>query len=183
MMRHAHWSIAAWLVLALAALARGASTDADAIPQGREQLVGTWRLISITRITPQGPRSDPFYGEHCRGLLIYDPSGWMSVQIAAGTRAFMATPEARRSRPAGDARRESALLDTYYAYYGTWVYDASRGTVAHTILSSLYPAEQSLTYAQEVRLRGAQMIFTTRSAGAEGETRQVKIWERIMPVD
>ncbi len=95
MMRHAHWSIAAWLVLALAPLARGATTDADTIPQGREQLVETWRLISITRITPQGPQSDPFYGEHCSGLLIYDPSGWMSVQIAAGTRARV--PRHRRS--------------------------------------------------------------------------------------
>jgi hypothetical protein len=184
MMRYAaQCLLAACLLFALAPLSRAVAEESGTVPQGREQLVGTWRLISITRITPQGPESDPFYGDHCSGLLIYDPSGWMSVQIAGGTRAFMATPKSRQSRPAEDAGRESSLFDSYYAYYGTWTFDASRGTVAHTIVSSLYPGEQALTYSQEVRLRGSQMIFTVRSPGAQGETRQVKIWERIKPVD
>ncbi len=182
MLRYARWSLAAWLLLALAPLPGIADDETGTLPQGREQLVGTWRLTSITRITPQGSEPDPFYGDHCSGLLIYDPSGWMSVQIAAATRPLTPTPELRAPGTAQDAQREAALFDTYYAYFGTWRYEASRGIVTHTIVSSLYPAEQTLSYSQEVRLRGSQMIFTVRRPSAQGETRQVKIWERIKPV-
>jgi hypothetical protein len=83
---------------------------------------------------------------------------------------------------AKDAKRETALFSSYYAYFGTWTYDASRGTVQHSIVSSLYPSEQGLTYSQEVQLRGSQMIFTVRSRSAQGETQQVKIWERVTSV-
>jgi hypothetical protein len=140
-------------------------------------------LKSITRITSQGAESDPFYGDHCSGLLIYDRAGWMSVQIVGNTRPPLSPPEARDSGMSKDARRKSAAFDAYYAYFGTWGYDAARGTVTHTIVASLYPAEQGLAYTQEVRLRGAQMIFTVRHRSARGETREVKIWERVKPAD
>jgi len=183
MMRTARWSLAAWLLFALTSLPGVAADDFGAIPRTREQLLGAWRLTSITRFTPQGPASDPFYGDHCSGLLIYDPAGWMSVQIAGENRPRMPTPEARAPGKSRTAERETALFDSYYAYVGTWTYDAVRGTVEHTITSSLYPDEQGVRYSQEVRIRGSQMIFTTRSHGAQGETRQVKIWERVKPVD
>src|SRR5260221_1333512 len=44
-------------------------------------LVGTWRLVSIETLRSNGEVIYPFYGKHPEGLLIYDPSGWMSVQI------------------------------------------------------------------------------------------------------
>jgi len=178
------------LLSLLLPLASVTADESDRLPQGREQLLGTWRLKSITRITPQGPEADPFYGDHCSGLLIYDPAGWMSVQIAGATRPSLPTPELRvptldpRAPNSGqDAERASTLFNSYYAYFGTWTYDATRRTVRHSIVSSLYPGEQGLTYSQEVRLRGSQMIFTVRSRNAQGETQQVKIWERVTPVD
>jgi hypothetical protein len=141
--------------------------------------------VSISRITPRGTEADPFYGEHCSGLLIYDATGWVSVQIVAESRPQMPTPEARGSNvvrgAAPSAHEEGALLETYYAYFGTWRYDAGGGTVTHTISASLYPAEQGLAYTQEVALQGANMIFTVRTPSAQGEIRQVKIWERVKP--
>ena len=47
----------------------------------RQQLAGAWRLVSIETTRPSGEVIYPFYGRHPEGLLMYDPSGWMSVQI------------------------------------------------------------------------------------------------------
>ncbi|MGZ5958635.1 MAG: lipocalin-like domain-containing protein, partial [Myxococcaceae bacterium] len=46
-------------------------------------LVGTWRLISIETLRKDGQVIYPFYGKHPEGLLMYDRSGWMSVQIVS----------------------------------------------------------------------------------------------------
>ena len=48
-----------------------------------ERLVGAWRLISVETKRGNGEVIYPFYGKHPQGLLIYDPSGWMSVQIVS----------------------------------------------------------------------------------------------------
>ena len=47
----------------------------------REQLIGAWRLVSIETVRPYSEVIYPFYGKHPQGLIMYDRSGWMSVQI------------------------------------------------------------------------------------------------------
>ena len=48
-----------------------------------DELKGTWRLVSIETVRPSGEVIYPFYGKHPEGLLMYDRSGWMSVQIVS----------------------------------------------------------------------------------------------------
>src|SRR5271154_5702692 len=88
----------------------------------RQELIGAWRLVSIQILGPHGPVPDPFYNAGSSGMLVYDASGWMSVQIAGQPRPAM---DAAASRPtptdtAEAARLKAAVLDTYYAYFGTW---------------------------------------------------------------
>src|ERR1700736_748300 len=84
----------------------------------RQELIGAWRLVSIQIIGPNGPMIDPFYNAGPTGVLVYDPSGWMSVQIAGQHRPSMEAPASRPARPhtAEIAQLEAAVLDTYYAY-------------------------------------------------------------------
>jgi hypothetical protein len=51
----------------------------------REQLVGRWQLQSWTALRALAAIVHPF-GERMRGRLVYPPTGWMSVQIAAADR-------------------------------------------------------------------------------------------------
>lgn len=57
------------------------SSVAAKMPQ--EKLVGAWRLVSVETIRTNGDIIYPFYGKHPQGLLVYDASGWMSVQIVS----------------------------------------------------------------------------------------------------
>jgi hypothetical protein len=147
----------------------------------RQELIGAWRLVSIQILGPNGPMADPFYNSDPSGMLVYDASGWMSVQIAGQPRPAM---DAAASRPtptdtAEVARLKAAVLDTYYAYYGTWELDEATSTVTHHIKSSLIPGESGKSYSQSVTLDGQELIFTTRREKAGGAIVQKKVWKRI----
>jgi len=146
----------------------------------RQELIGAWRLLRIEVIGPAGPVIDPFYGADPIGVIIYDPSGWMSVQIAGRHRPAMDAPAARPTHETHrDARLKAAVLDTYYAYFGTWDYDESTSTVTHHVKTSLIPGETGMSYAQTVTVDGGQLVFTTRRQLAGGAAVQKKVWQRI----
>jgi hypothetical protein len=170
--------------LLVAGLAVGALFAADASPGSRttrEDLVGAWRLVDI-EVKGAGVREvDPFYGTGCRGLLIYDPSGWFSVQIEGSGRPLAEVPSVRPSGAASDsaARLSAAVLDTYYAYYGTWSFDPVTSTVTHNAKGALYPSEDEATYSQHVEIIRRQLIFSRTQNIAGHVTIQTKRWERV----
>jgi hypothetical protein len=147
----------------------------------REDLIGAWRLQSIQLIGPEGPMIDPFYNEGSTGILIYDPSGWMSVQIAGQGRASVDVPASRplQSITPEEAQRKAQALDTYYAYFATWDFDEATSTVTHRIVSSLFPTEDGVSYSQKVTLDGELLTFTTQREFAGGTVTQKKVWRRI----
>ena len=147
----------------------------------RQALVGAWRLLSIQRVGPNGPTIDPFYGTDPTGILVYDPSGWMSVQIVGKHRPDMDAPVSRQTPTdsAQEAQLKAAVLDTYYAYFGTWRYDEATSTVTHDIQSSLIPGEDGKSYSQKVSLEDGHLVFTTRQETAGGVIIQKKVWQRV----
>jgi hypothetical protein len=147
----------------------------------RQQLIGAWRLVSIDLSGPNGPVVDPFYQADSMGIIVYDVSGWMSVQIAAPHRPTWEVPALRVPSAATglSSRRKAAAFDTYYSYYGTWSLDEVRGVVTHYVTSSLIPAETGLSYAQDVALEGGRLTFSTRDRTYGKETVRRKVWVRI----
>jgi hypothetical protein len=145
----------------------------------REDLIGTWRLVRIDILEAGRSRSDPFYGAHCSGLLIYEASGSMSVQISGQPRPRLPTPAVRGPGVVQDEQIAARLLATYYAYFGTWEYDEPEGRVTHHVAGSLYPDETGLNYTQEVALDADRLTFTVRHRDATGESLHRKVWERV----
>ena len=88
-----------------------------------QKLVGAWRLVSV-EVTDH---TFHFAYDHPTGVIIYDRSGWMSVQIdIRGTRKPFV------NGPAGGTSEEKvAAFDNYIAYYGTYTLDLKAQTVTH----------------------------------------------------
>ena len=170
--------------LAVAGLAVSALCAADggrAPRMTQQDLIGAWRLVNIEVEGPAGHEADPFYGSGSRGLLIYDASGWFSVQIEGAGRPALQVPSVR---PAPDqsestARLAAAVLDSYYAYYGTWSFDPVTSTVTHHAKGALYPGEDEATYPQHVEIVGRRMTFSRTQNVAGHVTVQTKRWERV----
>jgi Lipocalin-like domain len=174
-----------WTLALLSAAPRylAAGESSAAVPAAQRDLVGAWRLVSIAIEGPGGSQADPFYNSVASGLLIYDPSGSVSVQIVGTPRPEVAVPSSRAqvADDAHAAQLKAMLLDTYYAYFGTWEYDPQTSTVTHKVRSSLYPGEAGVSYAQHVQLSGSRLVFSRTLESTAGNTVQKKVWERIDP--
>jgi lipocalin-like protein len=164
------------LVLALL-VACAAAPGASSPPVRRGDLVGAWRLIGMTYSGPDG-HTDPFYQADSSGLIMYDASGWMSVQIGAPHRPRWEVAAGRLASAGGEAPLKAAAFDGYYAYYGTWDFDERSSVVTHHVASALLPAETGLDYSQSVMLDRGRLVFTTRTRGPGGEVVRTKTWER-----
>jgi hypothetical protein len=164
--------VAGFLVATLCA------ADAEAPHTRQQDLIGAWRLVSIQ---VDGAEVDPFYGKGSRGLLIYDKSGWFSVQIEGASRPAVEVPPVRPVQREGDRarRQKAAALDSYYAYYGTWSFDEASSTVTHHAKGALYPSEDQANYAQHVEIQDRRLIFSRTQNIAGHSTLQTKVWERV----
>ena len=171
----------ALVVAALAVSALGVAASEHSTRTTQHDLVGAWRLVDIEVEGPAGREVDPFYGSGSRGLLIYDASGWFSVQIEGSGRPAVPVPSVRPvpEQSESAARLKTAVLDSYYAYYGTWSFDPGTATVTHHAKGALYPGEDEATYPQHVEVVGRRMTFTRTQNVAGHTTVQTKRWERV----
>jgi Lipocalin-like domain len=147
----------------------------------REAIIGAWRLVGIDYSGPNGPLADPVFGPDPQGIIIYDQSGWMSMQIVTANRPAMAKPAARTSRVVtlDDAKLATAAFDTYYAYFGTWDYNAKASLITHHLNSSLLPYETGLEYTRDVRFDGVHLKLIARSQETGEERRRTLVWTRV----
>ena len=146
-----------------------------------EAIFGAWRLVSVDYSGPNGSLVDPVFGPNPQGVLIYDRSGWMSVQIVTANRPTMARPASRTSGvvTAEDARLAAQAFNTYYAYFGTWELDAANSVITHHLQASLLTYETGVEYRREATFDGEHLKLIARSQ-QDGEARQrTLVWMRV----
>ena len=100
----------------------------------REAFYGAWRLVSNTFHDEAGAVSHPF-GVDCRGLLVYDRSGMMAVQMIRADRPRFPSEDIHGL----DAALLRAAFEGLNTYYGTFEVDAGRGIVIHHVEAASLP--------------------------------------------
>ena len=144
-----------------------------------DRLIGAWGLVSVETKRGNGEIIYPFYGKHPQGLLIYDRSGWMSVQIVSDPSPTVPTTSSREAfLKASPAEKEKAI-DGFYAYYGTWSVDAAGLSVTHHIRQSLYPGERGEEGVRGLVLDGNRLTLTAEAHEMGEIHERVLVWERI----
>ncbi|WP_353072194.1 lipocalin-like domain-containing protein [Tunturiibacter gelidoferens] len=156
------------------------ATEEQGVTTVTDKLVGTWRLVSVETVRPNGEVIYPFYGRHPEGVLIYDRSGWMSVQIVSDPKPTLSSSSSREGLLAAAPSEKANLVDGYYAYCGTWTVDQSNSTVTHHIKQSLYPAERGTEGVRNFSLDGSRLILVAKGIHEMGEVhKRSLVWERV----
>lgn len=145
----------------------------------RNQLIGAWRLVSIETIRPNGEIIYPFYGKHPEGLIVYDASGWMSVQITSDPRPTVPGADSREAFLAAATTEKVAAVDGYYAYCGTWSLDPSKSTVTHHIKQSLYPAERGEDGVRYYTLEADRLTLMAKTHEMREDHQRKLVWQRL----
>ena len=114
------------VVCGVLAAAAGAEEGAARGPTANRAntVVGSWRLVRYEDRSDHGEVRMP-YGEHPKGILMYDATGHMSIQIMKVPHPAPASDEDEKAT----AEEKIALFDAYTAYFGTYNVHAARGVV------------------------------------------------------
>ncbi len=138
--------------------------------------IGSWRLVSIEGHPRVGT---PRVRDRPTGIIMYDASGWMSVQIAmkADRKPFAAK--------AGSVEEKAAAYDSYVAYYGTYTVDTKAGTVTHHLEDRLEPGGRGVDNIRYFEFQGPDRLVLMPVEDGKGGRISRKdatyklTWERI----
>ena len=141
----------------------------------REQLLGVWKLLSYEFRLADGIIIRPM-GQGVQGVLIYDSSGWMALQVIDPERPKFATNDWM----SGTAEEAKAALDGCMAYYGTFELNERKGTIIHHVKGSSFPNWSGIDREQFFELVGNHLTLLTLPMPLSGEQVVGQLsWERI----
>jgi hypothetical protein len=129
--------------------------------EGAARLIGTWRYVAT--LIDRQKRDNR--GAHPQGIIIYQPSGHMAVQVV---------PDNPRGKAGAEPTAEEcqAALAEAIAYFGTFSVDEGARTVTHHRLGSIQPGDTA-DLVRGFSFEGNRLIL--RPLG----TMQEVVWERI----
>lgn len=136
-----------------------------------ERFVGAWRLVAFEEDRPDGELIHP-YGQDAAGLLIYESSGQMSVQIMKRNRAPFSSAD-WESVPAEEIKE---AIEGFTAFFGSYEADEVNRSVTHRVEGHVLPDSVGKVLLREFTFSGDLLILKP------SPTRRV-IWQRITPRD
>src|SRR5580658_9234995 len=121
---------------ALFCLAVGLSTSASLAQQKslKEQLIGTWTLVSSDQVRPDGSRLKQF-GADPKGINVFDANGRFFIMIASADNSQIASNDPRSTK----AEESGALIVESIAYYGTYTVDEAERFIMLHLEASTFP--------------------------------------------
>lgn len=157
-----------WLTLAvLVAMAMGslAATSYAQTRVTKEQLVGTWILVSCGN----AKGNPPPYCVNPKGLLMVDEGGRYSYISAAGNRPRLTAGTAREARSADEYKSVSM---GFAATFGTWVFDEADQTWTAHIEAAIFPQNEGNAPGYSVSIDGDTLKQVDEAGG-------FAIWRRV----
>jgi len=137
-------------------------------------LAGTWRLVSIIAIRPNGDRVPSRFGQNPTGYIIYDRTGHMAVQIMANPWPVFVTPD--KPTP----MELESVFNRYVAYAGTYDFDTAQHAVTHHVQMSVDPDDVGKDFRRTVEIDGDRVTLTVPRYPLNGEQVVLRLqWQQV----
>lgn len=161
------------LIVTMMCLALPLFASSVAISQpATKQFVGTWTLVSIRYVRPDGSVIEPF-GPHAKGMLVFDGTRFATQVMAANLPKF-----ASNNRMAGTRQEYEAISHGVVAYFGTYsVKEADRILTLHIDRSS-FPNWERTDQERKFEFVGDELRYTAASSTANPAESAQLVWKR-----
>jgi hypothetical protein len=139
-------------------------------PSLKEQLVGTWTLLSWEQKKGDGTKLER-YGTSPKGIAFFDEGGRYIITVMRSDRAKYASNALWQGAP--EENKETA--DGTITYFGTYSIREGDSSIAIHVEGSSFPNWNSTDQKRFVAILGEQLTLTVRPPG--GDVVDV-IWKR-----
>ena len=161
-------SVSVITALGFALLPAGALAQQKSL---KEQLAGTWTLVSIDQTDKDGKKQQLF-GPNPKGIQVLDASGKYSQIIL---RSDMAKFKAN-SRLEGTAEENKAALQGTTANFGTWSVDEASKTLIVRYEGSLFPNQAGTESKRTIAVAADELKVSNPATGSG--MRSDTVWRR-----
>jgi hypothetical protein len=169
MNRHSIFRLSAIAALGLVMLPGGAVSQQKTL---KEQLVGTWSLVSIIATDKAGAKSER-RGPNPKGLLIFEANGRYSLLTSRSDIPKFAIDNVNQ----GTAEEYKAVVTGMIANIGTWTVDETTKTITTNIEAGSFPNLNGNTQKRVISSLTADELKYTNSASAVGTVDEA-VWRR-----
>lgn len=141
----------------------------------RDQLIGVWKLVSYEFRLADGILIRPM-GQGVRGILIYDATGYMALQVIDPERPRFASEDWM----SGTADEIKSAWEGVVAYYGTFKVLEERGMIVHHVQGSSFPNWTGIDREQLFELADERLKLLTlpMKMGGEQLVGQL-VWQKV----
>jgi hypothetical protein len=140
-----------------------------AAAQSKEDLVGTWKLVSAWNVRPDGGRVST-YGDNAVGFLTYTAEGRMIAILGRGDRKLLSG-----NRATAPVAERAEAFSTMLAYTGP--YTVLPGKVVHHVEASTYQNWVGSDQVRMMKLEGDRLTLSTQAASGGGFAEL--FWQRL----
>ena len=154
-------------------LALGLSAS-DALAQQKslkEQLVGTWTLVSSDQVRPDGTKLRQF-GSDPKGINVFDANGRFFVMIASADNLQIASKD-----PSKTKFEEDGLIVKSIAYYGTYTVNEDVKVISLHLDASTFPNQVGTDQKRIITSLTADELKYSSPAAISG-VQVHQVWKR-----
>ena len=138
----------------------------------KEQLVGTWKIVSVDNARPDGSITQIF-GANPRGIAVFDAHGNTVVVLMRSDRAKFAAD----NRDLGTPEEYKATVQGTHAYFGRYsVIDADKTLIFH-VEGNTFPNQEGIDTKRFISVTGDEFRWTTPAPSVGG--RSEAVWKRV----
>jgi hypothetical protein len=138
----------------------------------KEQLVGTWLLVSSDQVRPDGSKLKQF-GANPKGINVFDPNGRFLVMIASADNSQIAARDSAKA----NSEEIGGLIAESIAYYGTYTVNEAEKVVLFHLDASTFPNQIGTDQKRIITSLTANELKCTSPAAVSGA--QVhQVWKR-----
>ena len=126
-------------------------------------IVGIWNLKSRKDVDAEGQiQIDPFLGRDPLGIVCFGPTHFAAQ--------FMKRDRSGEENvlPRAEAKNNTAGINGYDAYFGTYSIDEVAGTLATHLEGSISPANVGKTYVRDARVVDNELIIQLQTTAVDG---------------
>ena len=138
----------------------------------KEQLVGTWTLVSSDQVRPDGSKLKQF-GANPKGINVFDANGRFFLMIASADNSQIASKDLSKA----NSEDVGGLLPESIAYYGTYTVNEAEMVAILHLEASTFPNQVGTDQKRTITsLTADELKFSNPAATPGVQVHQV--WKR-----